>query len=227
MALIFLLAIDKEKRLVPRNRAAHRAAKLVQVELLRGVGKVALGIEIGIAHKLEERAVKIVGPGFGCDQHGGTGARSVFGGVGVGQHLELLNVIDRGKDADSARSQFVVVDAVQQPVRAVGPRAADRQRERTARGHLAVAAGGEKAIGVGLRRCARRERGELHEVAAIQGQLRHLLRGDDLAERWIGSFNRDRVAGDGHGGDDCSGHDRKSSSRASSTWSRKFLDSAL
>ncbi len=209
MALIFLLAIHEKKRLVLLDRPANRAAKLVQVELLRRGGKVALGIEIGIAHKLEERAVNVVGSRFGGDQHGRTGTRSVFGGVGVGQYLELLNVIDRGKDADAARGQFVVVDAVQQPVRAVGTRAAHRQRERTARRHLAVAARGEKAVGVGLRRRARRERGELHEVAAIQRKLRHLLRGDDLAQRWIGRLNRDRVAGNGHCRDDRSGHDRK------------------
>jgi hypothetical protein len=44
MELIFLLAIDKQKRLVLLDRPAHRPAKLVQVELFRGGGKVALGI---------------------------------------------------------------------------------------------------------------------------------------------------------------------------------------
>ena len=138
VALIFLFAIDEEKDLVLANGSADGASKLVQVELFRGGGKVALGIKIGIAHKFKERPVKFVGPGFCGDQHGGSGSRTVFGGVGVGQNLEFLNVIDRGENADTAGSQFVIVDAIQQPVRAVGTRAADREREGTACGHLAA-----------------------------------------------------------------------------------------
>ena len=45
MTLIFLFAIDEEKRLVLADGAADGAAELVQVELLDGVGKVAFGIE--------------------------------------------------------------------------------------------------------------------------------------------------------------------------------------
>ena len=50
--LIFLFAIDEEKGLVLLNGAADGAAKLVQVELFRGGGEVALGIERGIAHEI-------------------------------------------------------------------------------------------------------------------------------------------------------------------------------
>ena len=73
--------------------------------------------------------MKVVGTGFCRDQHGGARAGSVFGGVGVGQNLELLNVIDRRENADTASSQFVIVDAIQQPVRAVGTGATDGQRK--------------------------------------------------------------------------------------------------
>jgi hypothetical protein len=183
VALIFLFAIDEEKHLVLANGSANGAAKLVQVEFFRGGGKVALGIEIGIAHKFVERPVNVVGPGFCGDQHGGSGAGTVFGGVSVGKNLEFLNVIDRGENADTPCGQFVIVDAIEQPVCAVGTGATDRQREGTACGHLTARGGGEKAVGVRFRRSAGGERGELNEIATIQGELRHLLRGDDLAER--------------------------------------------
>ena len=87
--------------------------------LLRG-GEVALGVESGVAHKFEEGSVKVVGPGFCGDQHGWSGSGAVFGGVGVGQDLELLNVIDGGKNGDAAGGQLVVVDAIQQPVVLLG-----------------------------------------------------------------------------------------------------------
>ncbi len=59
--LIFLFAIDEEEGLVLLNGAANSTAKLVQVELFDGVGKVALGIESLIAQKLEQSPVKVVG----------------------------------------------------------------------------------------------------------------------------------------------------------------------
>ena len=50
----------------------------------------------------------------------------------------------------------------------------------------------------------------MNEIAAIQGQLRHLLRGDDLAERWIGCLNRhDVITRNCHGGDYGGGYERK------------------
>src|SRR5580658_2240464 len=134
MELILLFAIDKKEGLVLANGPADGTAKLVQIELFRGGGEVALGIEVGIARKLVERAVKVVGSGFGGHQHGWSGAGAVFSRVSVGENLELLNVVDRGEDADAARGQLVVVDAIQKPIRAVGTGAAHREREGTARG---------------------------------------------------------------------------------------------
>src|SRR4029077_8086793 len=45
MALIFLLAIDEEERLILSNRSTDRPAKLIQVELFRRGRKEALGIQ--------------------------------------------------------------------------------------------------------------------------------------------------------------------------------------
>ena len=148
MELIFLFAIEEEKGLVLSNGAADRAAKMVQVELFRRGGKVALGIKRGVAQKFEERPVKIIGPGFRGDHHRGSCAGTVFGGVGVGQYLEFLNVVDRGEDADTARSQFVIVDAVQQPVCAVGSGATDESEKDPRAATSLLAAEVKKLLGL-------------------------------------------------------------------------------
>src|SRR5580658_8122985 len=190
MELILLLAIDEEEGFVLANWTANGTAKLVQIELFRRGGEEALGIERSVAQKLEQRSVKVVGPGFCGDQHGRSGAGPVLGGVVVSQNLEFLNVIDRGKSSDAAGSQFVVVHTIQDPVGAVGTRAANGEREGAARGDLAAGSRSEKAIGVRLRRCSGSESGELNEIAAIQRELGDLLRVDDLAEGRIGGFYR-------------------------------------
>ena len=71
--------------------------------------------------------MEVVRSGFCGHQDGGSGARAVFGGVGVGQDFEFLDVVDLGKDPDSPGSKLIIVDAVKQPIRAVGARAAYRQ----------------------------------------------------------------------------------------------------
>jgi hypothetical protein len=52
-ALILLLAIHEEKRLVVADGPSDRAAKLVQIELRGCRVKVALRVEVGVADKLE------------------------------------------------------------------------------------------------------------------------------------------------------------------------------
>ena len=54
VALIFLFATSTNKKgLVLANRSADRAAKLIEVEFFHGAGEVALGVEIGVAHKFQ------------------------------------------------------------------------------------------------------------------------------------------------------------------------------
>ena len=61
MALIFLLAIDKEEGLILLDWSAYAPAKLIQIELFRGGCVKALGVQIGVSQELEKRAVEIVG----------------------------------------------------------------------------------------------------------------------------------------------------------------------
>ena len=62
LALILLLAIHEEERLVVADWAADRAAKLVQIEFRRCGVKVAFRVEIGIADEFEERSMEVIRP---------------------------------------------------------------------------------------------------------------------------------------------------------------------
>ena len=77
-----------------------------------------------------------------------------------------------------------------QPVRALGPRSAHRERIGPARRDFAAGAAVEEAVGIGFLRRARRERRQLHEVASVQRELGDLLRGDDLTQRRIRGLHR-------------------------------------
>ena len=189
-------AVDEKESLVFLNRAADGTAKLVQVKLFWRGSEETLGVEIRVTEKLEQRAVETVAAALRGDEDGGPGASAVLRGVVVGQNLEFLNVVDGRESADTTGGELVVVDAVEKPVRAVGTRAADREREGAAGGDLAARSGGEEAVRIGLGRGAGGERSELHKVPAIQGELRNFLRGDDLAEGWAGGLNGDGVGGD-------------------------------
>ena len=101
------------------------------------VAKKLLASRRGVAQELEQRPVKVVGAAFGGHQHRGSGAGAVLRGVVIGQNFELLNVVDGGEGADTAGGQFVVVDAIEKPVGAVGAGAADGEGEGTAGGDFA------------------------------------------------------------------------------------------
>src|SRR5258708_8912033 len=113
--------------------------------------------------------------------------------------MEFLDAIEARGNADTAGSKFVVVIAVEQPVGAVGAGAANRERVRAAGGNFAAGAAIEKAARIGFLRGAWRERGKLHEIAAVQGELRDFLRGDDLAEGRIGGLHGNSIGDDLNG----------------------------
>ena len=196
MPLHLVLRIDEEKGLVFPDRAAYRTAPLIQVELLGAGGEEAPRIEARVAEVFEDGAVKLVRPRFGRHKHGRTRAGSVLRGIVIRQNLELLDGIERRQDRNAAGGQFIVVFAIEQPVGAVGARAADRQREGAARRYLAAGAGSEKAVRVGFGSRAGSQGRELDEVAAIQRKVGDLLRVDHLAQR--GTRRLDRYVRGGH-----------------------------
>src|SRR5579862_2243985 len=140
--------------------------------------------------------MEVVTAGLGSDQDGGTRARAPFGGIVVGENLELLDGVDGWQDGDAAGGQLIVVVAVKQPIGAIGAGSAHRKREGSAGGDFAAGTSIEKAAGIGFLDGAGGQGGELDEVAAIQGKLGDLLGGDHLAQSGIGSFNGDGGSGD-------------------------------
>src|SRR6266478_891424 len=189
MALILLLAVDEKEGLILSNGPTDRSAKLIQVELLRGGCEKALRVETGVAQKLKQRSVESVGSRFRGDQHRRARPRSVLRRVVIGEDLELLNGINRRQNSDAACRQFVVVVAVQEPIRAVCARSAHGKRKRPPRGDFAAGTAVKEAVGIRFLRRTRREGSELDEIASIQRKLRNLLGGDDLAERRICGLN--------------------------------------
>src|SRR5208282_4340186 len=93
------------------------------------------------------------------------------------------------QNRDAAGSQLIVVVTVQQPVRAAGARPADGERIGTARRHLAARASIEKTVRICLLRSSWSQCRQLNKVAAVQRQLRNLLRINHLAKRGVRSLN--------------------------------------
>src|SRR4029077_20689349 len=120
MALILLFAIQKEKCLVLANRPTDRSAKLIQVEFLSRTCEKALRIKARVAQKFVQAPVKTVASRLRRKQHCWPRASSVLRGVVIGKNLDLLNRVDRREDRNAPRSQLIVVDPVNQPVRRVG-----------------------------------------------------------------------------------------------------------
>src|SRR6266550_4250739 len=100
--------------------------------------------------------MEIVASGLGGYQHGWTRARAVFCRVVVGKNFELLNGIDRGQNRDAAGSEFVIVIAIQQPVRTLGTRSTHGKGISSTGRNFATCTAIEEAVRVGLLCCARR-----------------------------------------------------------------------
>src|SRR5208282_2158133 len=168
--------------LVLLKRSTQCPAKLIQIELLFRQCKSALRIEIGIAEELEQRSMQFVRSRLRGYQNRRTCACTVLGRVVIGQNLEFLDSVNRRQDRDAARGQFIIVDTIEQPIRFLCPRTANREGIRSARRDFAARASVEEAVWVGFLSCAGSQRRKLNEVASVQGKVRYLLGGDDLSE---------------------------------------------
>src|SRR5581483_2756328 len=78
--------------------SAETKAVLVALERRAGSRRIEeiLGIELLVAEELEGRAMRIIGAGLGREIDDGAHGAAVFGGVGIGLHLELLDEIHGG-----------------------------------------------------------------------------------------------------------------------------------
>src|SRR5258708_3712305 len=109
----------------------------------------------------------------------------------VGENLEFLDGIDGGQNGDTAAGKFIVVDAVQKPICALGARTADGKGVGSTGRDFAAWSAIEETTRVRLLRRTGREGGELDEITAVQRQIGNLFGRNDLAQTWIRGFNRD------------------------------------
>ncbi len=122
------LVIEKVEEPVLEDRSAEVSAELVAVEARLGEAEgaglgfvIAEGIEIGVAQKLVERGVELVGAAAGGNVDGRAGGAAILRAFVVGNHLELGDGVRRGLDdlvveALIALAVGIVVHAVQQIV---------------------------------------------------------------------------------------------------------------
>ena len=130
---------------------------------------------------------------LGDGAHDAARRAAELGAVAVRLHAEFLDGVDAEQDARQARGRLVGdvgdVRAVHQVAGLLGTRAADRELR-----------GAEAAGEVARRRAAdddaRLQGGELHEAAAVERQLRNLLRRDDAAGRRRAQRDVARLADD-------------------------------
>src|SRR5882762_5589810 len=175
LPLVPALVVNEEEGLVFPDGPAQRSAVLVQIEFLALGGEITAGIERSIAEELEQGTMELVRSRFRGDQHGRARTGAVLSRVVVGQNLEFLDGVNRRQNRNAAGGEFVVVVPIEQPVRALGARSADRKGIGTAGGDLAAGTAIEETIRVGFLGDARSQRRQLDEVPSIQRQLGHLL----------------------------------------------------
>src|SRR5260370_3231582 len=90
--------------------AAHTATKLVAVERRLGRADIApvVGVKDGVAHVFKDRAMPIIGSGFGQHVNDAVGEAAVLGAIAVGLDAEFLYGIGVGRNvAGIAKSRYV------------------------------------------------------------------------------------------------------------------------
>src|SRR5262249_20588313 len=152
----------------------HSKAKLVLLERRLGTSGIeeGVGIELGVAQKLEGRAMKIVGAGPDIHIDGAAEAASEFGGQQIRLHLKLGNGVRTGQDGRIVVVGGVIVDAVEKKVVVLNAVAVDPDQEVLVERIIPL-----RNVG------AWGERDQLDKVAAIERQLHHSLGLNHLAER--------------------------------------------
>src|SRR6185437_6859117 len=104
--------IGKKERSVPQDRAANASTKLVLAKLGTASNgcKVVSPVNRVIAKKLKYRTMQVIGS-TSCDQIDyRSRSLSHFGRIEICLDAKFGNCINRGTDANSADSAFIIVD---------------------------------------------------------------------------------------------------------------------
>ena len=180
LAIAFI--ISENESLVLLNRTAQRSSKIIALKLrdVALIEKIA-GIEIAVADELVERAVQRIRASGGHDADLGTGTLSVFGAIGIGNHVEFANGVDTQKLAAGSTGRVIddgssgVFDSIQQekiflrPSTGHGKHIADR----------GVRAAHASRAAIGIIDDARVEGEKFILAAAVKGEIFHLLLADE------------------------------------------------
>ncbi len=188
------LVIREEEHAVPHQRPAEVAAELVLLvgglRLVGGLGEVVDGVHPIVAVEVVRRAAEAIGAGLGADDDGRARRPAVFGGVGTGDDLELVDRVHRRTRQLRGELLHVGREAV------VGHAVEQEVVLQAAIAVHADAAGAARRSAAGLFRIAvalhaRHHRQQVVPVADRQRQLVHFIRVDHGAQhRGFGAEER-------------------------------------
>ena len=170
----------EKEQLVVDNRSSHRSAELIPFERIANGREEVACIEDAIAHELKEVPVKVVGAGLGHDVNRAGTVLPVLRRQRAGLDLELLQRVWERKRQTQIIDRVVVRPAV----------------HHVSQGTVGAAAsyGDGSLVGIVLARvkladvAERNRRGgsgevnELSGLAAIERELNHALRIDQLSD---------------------------------------------
>ncbi len=173
----------------------HR--RVVRAESPVGVVEEAVGVEIVVAQKFVDRAVKLAPAAARDEIHDAAARTPELGGRHGRDDAKLLNRIHRGHgEQRDVRADIRVGDAVHEKVDRVAARAVNGEVDRVRQP--------DADLGIARTRDAGNERQELHEVAVIEREfddaaiLDHVAHGRRRLNQRRFARHRDRL-GDGSG----------------------------
>ena len=165
-----------ERRLVPRDPIAERIEAL----------EVILRIEGVIAVEAEGRAPEVVRSAPGHDVHDTARGLAEFGGIGVGQDLELPDGFLAEGGSHGADGRVVVVEAVDHHVVGASPLAREGQAARPGRALLRRPVSSDPGC----------DDGEAQEVAGVDGQVLDLVLPDHRRDGRVSGIDHRRLGDD-------------------------------
>ncbi len=119
------LVVGEEEYFVPFDRTAHGSTKLVLNINSAGWGIVVSGIQVGVAQKFEDVAVKAVGPGLGDDIDLAAAIVAIFCVEVIGNDAKLGDRVEVGNQCGAVVNAFLRISAVDHKPICAGSTAVD------------------------------------------------------------------------------------------------------
>ena len=180
------LVIAECKQFVFPDGPTERAAKLALPEYDRSGGIVVMGLTKTAAAEQEGRPMQRIRTRLGARLQDHAAASSVFGGRHAGGNTEFLDRFRRREKDDGVDQRVVVVYSVKNVVVRLWAQTVGGERRatgfRVTEGfRVCSRAAARRLVAIRAASHARREQGELSEVAAVQRELGHFPSLNDFA----------------------------------------------